>query len=413
MATTFVNTFALPSRVLQGAPSRASSFHQKTKGQTLSWREADSKAHKNGNLRTVYTVRQNDKDQFGDFKNGSRWRGDTQYRGEWQSDQREGFGTMIYPSGDRYEGDWVQGKRHGNGAYWVKEGGKLRRQYAGEWRDGKKSGQGVFFYKDGARYEGEWKNDMLHGQGKFFFINGDVYKGDWRDGKRTGVGAMRYLNGNLYEGSWLNDKREGPGKYFYKATMKIHVGEWVNDQPKCGTYLDISPDEYHNMIQDSEQVSVAFTPTPPATPLDRSSAANRITLPELTVLNSEEMIQERVDSIHREESVNRTMALPLSELLTDEDLETINSIFMNSPAVFESRLPLSQLSILLEDLDIFPAPTTLTQTVERMQFQSLESIDFQQFARVVAVLALEEEEEEQAQLESADNSTGLQPVNDD
>jgi hypothetical protein len=81
-------------------------------------------------------------------------------------------------------------------------------------------------------------------------------------------------NQDVYEGEWLNGKREGSGIFYYKSKEKIYdgacsaavlcllccvlarnasqslldltqtvlvfPGEWVNDIPKCGVYVDAS-----------------------------------------------------------------------------------------------------------------------------------------------------------------------------
>lgn len=37
------------------------------------------------------------------------------YEGDWQEDQRSGWGRMYYESGDIYEGEWLKDKNHGQG----------------------------------------------------------------------------------------------------------------------------------------------------------------------------------------------------------------------------------------------------------------------------------------------------------
>lgn len=50
----------------------------------------------------------------------------------------QGYGTMFYPSGERYEGEWSSGQR---------------------------SGWGRMCYGDGSTYEGQWLADRPGGQG--------------------------------------------------------------------------------------------------------------------------------------------------------------------------------------------------------------------------------------------------------
>lgn len=35
------------------------------------------------------------------------------YKGQWNEDRKEGFGTQVYPDGTKYEGEWVDNNRHG------------------------------------------------------------------------------------------------------------------------------------------------------------------------------------------------------------------------------------------------------------------------------------------------------------
>lgn len=37
------------------------------------------------------------------------------YTGEWDRDDKNGFGTMIYANKDCYEGQWKDGLREGEG----------------------------------------------------------------------------------------------------------------------------------------------------------------------------------------------------------------------------------------------------------------------------------------------------------
>ena len=41
-----------------------------------------------------------------------------EYRGNWQYDQREGFGEEFFTEGLMYKGEFKQNKAHGKGTYW-------------------------------------------------------------------------------------------------------------------------------------------------------------------------------------------------------------------------------------------------------------------------------------------------------
>ena len=87
---------------------------------------------------------------------GEKWKTSTRYIGDWNENQKEGFGIQIFANGDKYEGLWAGNKRHGQGTYWKNEGGKLRREYTGDWFEDKRHGRGTFFYKAGDRFDGYW-----------------------------------------------------------------------------------------------------------------------------------------------------------------------------------------------------------------------------------------------------------------
>ena len=82
------------------------------------------------------------------------------YSGQWRNDRRNGQGTQIYLSGDRYEGEWRDDQRSGRGTmHW--SGGL----YEGEWRNDKRNGEGSETYRTGSRYIGEFVDDLPSGYG--------------------------------------------------------------------------------------------------------------------------------------------------------------------------------------------------------------------------------------------------------
>lgn len=83
----------------------------------------------------------------------------TTYDGQWDGNNRHGFGVCVRPDGTRYEGEWKSNKRHG---------------------------LGVWIRPDGTKYEGEWANSKPNGQGTFTFPSGNKRSGYWRDGKYVG-----------------------------------------------------------------------------------------------------------------------------------------------------------------------------------------------------------------------------------
>ena len=113
------------------------------------------------------------------------------------------FGTVNFPSGDKFAGEYKDGKRKGQGTVTFANGDK----YVGEWKDDKANGQGAVTYPSGDKYIGEWKDNRFNGQGIYTFANGIKYVGEWKDGKYNGQGTMYASNGLVIsQGAWADGK---------------------------------------------------------------------------------------------------------------------------------------------------------------------------------------------------------------
>ncbi|KAF0693210.1 Aste57867_15804 [Aphanomyces stellatus] len=208
------------------------------------WKTWDAKSVKTGSHHSVYWVKQgprSNEDKYGNvvgtkanFVMGAK------YTGDWDDDQKSGYGTQVCASGNKYEGEWDAGQRHGKGTFWVKRGGKLRKQYTGDWVHDKRHGLGVYYYEDGGKYEGFWATNARQGKGRMTYPDGAIYEGHWAANERSGMGVLSLPNGNRYEGYWMHDLKEGPGRFYYKSTNKVYEAEWQADAPKCGTYHDMT-----------------------------------------------------------------------------------------------------------------------------------------------------------------------------
>ncbi|CAE7366954.1 MORN3 [Symbiodinium sp. KB8] len=200
------------------------------------WKKHDRKAMKTGQRGAIYWVGKQiiaeDGSKTGQVEKGAS------YQGEWDNNEKNGYGVQVFPNGQKYEGQWANGMRNGEGTLWVPFGKakKLRKLYVGGWKNDKRHGRGTCFFKDGQFFQGDWTQGKMNGQGLLRYSNGDLYIGEWSNGLRSGQGTLTKANGDCYEGFWLNDKREGSGSYFYAESGKVFVGEWVNDLPKAGVY---------------------------------------------------------------------------------------------------------------------------------------------------------------------------------
>lgn len=182
------------------------------------------------------------------------WQTGDKYIGDWKAGEITGKGTMIYTDGRRYEGDFFNNQLEGKGTMIYKDGSK----YIGDWKADKRNGKGwLEFINKTCVYEGdfvnnlfegkgtiewvggsEWKGDKYigdfktgkrSGRGKYLYADGDWYEGDFIDGLFNGVGTMSYKDGSKYSGGYKKGLRNGKGKYTY-ANGTIEEGDFENDK---------------------------------------------------------------------------------------------------------------------------------------------------------------------------------------
>lgn len=207
----------------------------------------ENQASRTGNRKTIFEIRKNpllkgdtlidpEMTKFPFIGGGS-------YKGDWVGNKREGFGVEVTTSGTKYEGEFRAGKYHGRGTFWGKSKKGLRKEYAGEWENGHRSGRGEMFYENGDVYVGSFIRGRKHGSGKLTYADGGVYEGEFEDDEKNGGGIMRYANGNVFQGHYVGDKKEGAGSFYYASTCKMYIGEWVEDNARCGELRDASSEE--------------------------------------------------------------------------------------------------------------------------------------------------------------------------
>ena len=117
--------------------------------------------------------------------------------------EREGFGVMVYASGNMYEGQWRAGMFCGQGTFREATGVSYVGQWGGSrfWGQGSVyTGQGTLRFASGCKYEGQFAEGNYHGQGTCHYASGDKYVGQWVDGLREGYGTWYSLSGDEYDG---------------------------------------------------------------------------------------------------------------------------------------------------------------------------------------------------------------------
>ncbi|MEO1393156.1 MAG: pentapeptide repeat-containing protein [Cyanobacteria bacterium J06634_5] len=91
----------------------------------------------------------------------------------------DGAGTMVYPTGNRYDGEYKDGQREGCGTFTFAND----RRYIGQFKADKFDGLGTWVIENGERYIGEFESNQCSGQGTFIFANGSSKSGVWQQGK--------------------------------------------------------------------------------------------------------------------------------------------------------------------------------------------------------------------------------------
>ena len=145
------------------------------------------------------------------------------YDGEWKRSMRDGVGTETWPNGDTYNGDWKLDKFHGTGV--LKTGSS---KYAGSFVEGEKEGYGCMVFSSGNYYEGEFSKGRMEGWGEYILVDGSRYEGEWKGGLKEGLGVFTSTSGEKFDGHWQKGKRHGDGIYRWN-NGKTRQGMWNNN----------------------------------------------------------------------------------------------------------------------------------------------------------------------------------------
>jgi hypothetical protein len=266
------------------------------------WKINEKNSKKNGVHKTVYWV----KPEKQLFSNKQNYKVNTRYKGDWKDDEKDGFGTQIYPNGDKYEGEWKNNKREGKGTLWVmNQRKKLIREYTGMWQNDKKNGSGTIFFSNGDRYDGFWVDNRMSGYGRLVYNSKDIYVGMWYNGRKNGYGFLTKNNGDHFEGNWIEDKREGFGSYFFKQSGKILIGEWIDDSPQTAIYCNIK-DDVHNY-----------------------DIFENLKIPILQLDNPIEVLSSNLETVKQDRLIFRTKHSPLHLLYKEEDLKEMEHFYLS------------------------------------------------------------------------------------
>ena len=126
--------------------------------------------------------------------------------------------------------------------------------YRGEWKSNNIQGYGIYNYVDGRQYSGQWNNNQMEGFGEFIWVEGKKYVGFYKNDKKDGFGVYYWPNNRFFVGFWKGGKQNGVGKYIKGEAMKY--GIWK--EGKREKWLD-SEDEFLNCLnQKNEEYASIF-----------------------------------------------------------------------------------------------------------------------------------------------------------
>lgn len=145
------------------------------------------------------------------------------YEGNWEDDQKNGEGTLIYKDGSKYKGNFKNNQFNGQGKIESNDGF----YYSGEFLNNQMDGKGFLKGSNGHIYNGDFKNGLFHGEGEFKWINQskvEIYKGSYSFGKKDGIGTFTLSDGNIYKGEWKSGNPDGIG--IFETQHRKYKGNW-------------------------------------------------------------------------------------------------------------------------------------------------------------------------------------------
>ena len=176
---------------------------------------------------------------------------ESEYEGNFKNNEFDGYGEFKSKTYNYY-GNFIEGKKKGKGKYEDLSKGSI---YKGEFNDDQKNGYGEEKYSDGSIYKGEFKNGLKDGKGILILKNENnenlVYNGEFKKDQICGKGKMKWGNKKEYFGEWENNEisgygilldgqvrhvgyflhniKEGYGASFYEDLSYALIGKWEED----------------------------------------------------------------------------------------------------------------------------------------------------------------------------------------
>eukprot|EP00366_Plasmodium_knowlesi_P002207 XP_002259704.1 hypothetical protein, conserved in Plasmodium species [Plasmodium knowlesi strain H] len=156
---------------------------------------------------------------------------DITFHGEWQNDQINGSGHLLYNNKFKYFGNFKNNLFSGNGLFVD----NLLNQYEGEFSNGSFNGNGKLIFNRNT-YIGIFKDNNLVGKGKILHKNGLIYTGEIKNFLPHGYGFLSYNSSIVFEGYFVEGKKNGNGFLtINQGSISDECfcieGKWSNDEP--------------------------------------------------------------------------------------------------------------------------------------------------------------------------------------
>lgn len=148
------------------------------------------------------------------------------YTGRWNDGVYDGYGTLEYNDGLRYEGNFKAGQRHGKGIYYYSN----NYYYKGSWENGFINGIGELIRNGRVIFKGEWSHYEKHGLGTEYYETGDYEEAIYDKGKKNGLATYYFKNGTYEKGVYIDNKREGKWKLYDENNHLLIIKIYKNDR---------------------------------------------------------------------------------------------------------------------------------------------------------------------------------------
>jgi len=179
------------------------------------------------------------------------------------------------------------------------------------------------------------------------YANEDIYEGQWHEGKRNGYGVLTKRNGDHFEGHWVNGQREGQGSYYFSDKNKLFVGEWVEDNPKCGVYTE---------VEDEDAVPKPEKP-------DFKDDYEAPELPDIKLADPTNLLEDAMEKVKAQRAKYRAQYIPIDEMFTEQELNDLQRAF-ETVSQGDDFVNMLSLKTLFAEMGFYPSDETLDELLK-------------------------------------------------